>query len=370
MPAHAALALNLDSALLRASMRLLEAGEVDAVEWSFDALFAVPEVPGWFTDLIDHFARAGRLYGHGVFFSLFDGRWRAEQDDWLRQLRAVVERFDLRHVSEHFGFLSGADFHRGAPLGVPLTSTTLALGRDRLARLVDAARRPVGLENLALAFGSDDVARQGEFIDALLAPTDGFAILDLHNLYCQAHNFDVAPDRLLATYPLHRVRELHLAGGSWEVSEAQPGRRIRRDTHDDRVPDEVWSLLDLALTRCPHVELAVLEHLPSHLHSREQGDGFRTDFRRLRKTLTAAEHRDPERSKESAAALPIPSDDPPLTDERLYAEQRALVDVLSTAPNAKAAHARLRASDLPNWGVDTWDLAMVETAMRIVRKWA
>ena len=364
---HAALALNLDAPLLRASMRLLEAGEVDAVEWSFDALFAVDEVPGWFTDLIGHFGQAGRLYGHGVFFSLFDARWRHEQDDWLRHLRTAVERFDLRHVSEHFGFLSGADFHRGAPLGVPMTAATLALGRDRIARLVAAARRPVGLENLALAFGPDDVARQGAFIDALLAPTDGFAILDLHNLYCQAHNFDVAADELLAAYPLHRVRELHLAGGSWEASAAEPGRRIRRDTHDGRVLAEVWSLLDLALARCPHVELAVLEHMSSHLRTREQGEGFRADFRRLRKTLAAAPSKDAPTAPTGAPPIPL---DPPLVDPDLYAQQRTLVHVLTTAPDAHAALRQLQIAPLPDWGTDSWNVSMVETAMRIVRKWA
>ena len=368
---HAALALNLDAALLRASVRLLEAGEVEAVEWSFDAPYAVAEAPAWFTDLLGHFAGAGRLYGHGVFFSLFDGRWRPEQEAWLRHLRATVERFDLRHVSEHFGFFSGADFHRGAPLGVPLTARTLALGRDRLARLADAARRPVGLENLALAFGPDDVARQGEFLDALLAPTDGFVILDLHNLYCQADNFGVDAAALLRRYPLHRVRELHLAGGSWVDSDVEPGRRVRRDTHDDRVPAEVWDLLDLALAHCPRAELAVLEHLGAHLGTREQGEGFRADFRRLRDTLRAAEPpaADAPLTPEGPPAAPA-VDATPLVDRELYAQQRALVEILATAPEARAAHARLREADLPAWGVDAWDVAMVETAMRIVRKWA
>lgn len=48
----------------------------------------------------------------------------------------------------------------------------------------------IGLENLALAFTASDVRDQGQFLDDLLAPFDGFLVLDLHNLYCQLVNFD------------------------------------------------------------------------------------------------------------------------------------------------------------------------------------
>jgi hypothetical protein len=47
------------------------------------------------------------------------------------------------------------------------------------------------LENLALSFSVDDVKHQGEFLEKLVEPVNGFLILDLHNLYCQSHNFDI-----------------------------------------------------------------------------------------------------------------------------------------------------------------------------------
>lgn len=39
------------------------------------------------------------------------------------------------------------------------------------------------------------------------------------------------------------------------------GRRIvvRRDTHDDAVPQEVFNLATLALKLCPNIEFAILE---------------------------------------------------------------------------------------------------------------
>ncbi len=381
---QAALSLNLDSALLRTSMPLLQAGEVDAVEWSFDAMGHLTEIPTWWSDLLDHFGKAGRLVGHGVFFSLFDGRWRPEQESWLETLRAAQRRFGLQHVTEHFGFMSGADFHKGAPLGIPMTARTLRLGHDRLARLRDAAGCSVGLENLALAYSSDDVAQQGEFLSQLVDPTNGFIILDLHNLYCQAHNFSVDPIELMKRYPLARVREFHISGGSWETSEVEPSRIVRRDTHDGRVPEEVFELLHEAILMCPQAKLCVFEQMSTSLVTKEDGEGFRADFRRMRSMLpdagmegllyakksslpvveSRAEHEDP-RLRAGLSAKP-------LEDEQLFIEQRQLVDALSTSQSVESAIAKFREQRLSEseWQTDTWDRSMVETAMRIVKKWA
>src|SRR5262245_56053470 len=114
-------------------------------------------------------------------------------------------------MSEYFGLVIVFGFVDGAPLPVPATAAALAIGRDRLARLGAAARAPVGVENLALAFGPSDVDAQGPFLEALLAPVDGYLVLDLHNLWCQAVNFARDPRALLATYPLARARVLHVS---------------------------------------------------------------------------------------------------------------------------------------------------------------
>ena len=128
-----------------------------------------------------------------------------------------------------FGWMATQDFARSAPLPMPMLPETLRLGCDRIQQFADIAQIPVGLENLAFAFGLQDVRQQGEFLDQLLDPIDGFLLLDLHNLYCQMHNFQLSATEILSFYPLKRVRELHLSGGSWSQNGTAT---IRRDTHD------------------------------------------------------------------------------------------------------------------------------------------
>ena len=151
------------------------------------------------------------------------------------------------------------------------------------------ARVPVGLENLAFAFGPQDVRDQGVFLDQLLGEVDGFLLLDLHNVYCQLCNFGQKVDQLLASYPLDRVRELHVSGGSWSESTTDGGGQVRRDTHDNAVPDDVFELVAWALDRCPAVEAVILERLGGTLRAAD-AECFQDDFRRLRQLVR--EHAD------------------------------------------------------------------------------
>jgi uncharacterized protein len=366
-----AVACNLDADILAACLPLLEESRIEAIEWSFDALFRVKQVPPWFLELLTAFSNENRLIGHGVFFSLFSGRWLQGQQDWLNQLKQTCADFRFDHITEHFGFMTGKDFHHGAPLNIPYSQTTLSIGRDRLKRIYEVCQCPVGLENLAFSYSLEEVKRHGHFLEQLLEPVNGFIILDLHNLYCQIHNFDIAFEEIIALYPLGRVREIHISGGSWDDSLADPGRTIRRDTHDDAVPREVFHLLSSTIDRCPHLKYVVLEQLGNGLSSGESKKQFYRDFLEMETIV---------RQKNGAAASePVHSflSSSPLLpgavveDEKLYRQQLELSCILETATSYENAMHLLGQSSLAysDWQVESWKPYMIETAMKIAQKW-
>ena len=172
-------ACNLDTHILQATLPLFAAEKVEAIEWSFDTLYNVRNIPDWFVELLREFSKANRLIGHGVFFSLFSGKWVPEQDRWLAHLKKASSEFQFDHITEHFGFMTGENFHKGAPISIPFTKTTLELGIDRLKRIYEACNCPVGLENLAFAYSMDEVKKHGEFLTQLVEPINGFIILDI-----------------------------------------------------------------------------------------------------------------------------------------------------------------------------------------------
>jgi uncharacterized protein (UPF0276 family) len=366
----AALACNLDADILAAALPLLEAERVEAIEWSFDTLFGAGQVPDWFESLLDTYGNEQRLLGHGVYFSLLSGRWTSEQQQWLGQLRQLSARFSFAHITEHFGFFTGQNFHHGAPLPIPYSAATLRLGHDRLGRIAEACRCPVGLENLAFAYSLDEVKRHGDFLDQLVAPVNGFIVLDLHNLYCQLHNFAVDYDDLIKLYPLDRVREIHISGGSWEDSALEPSRKIRRDTHDEAVPDEVFSLLARTMPKCPQLKYVVLEQLGNALKTEESRVQFRRDFGRLEGLV---------KQHQPASGLPerlfLPQWPSQLgaaaEDLFLHEQQRQLSQILETSLSYEEARQRLHASALAHsgWNIEGWVPPMLETALSIAQKW-
>jgi uncharacterized protein (UPF0276 family) len=364
-------ACNLDANILSASLPLLEESRVEAIEWSFDALFKVKDVPSWFMELLHAFSSEKRLIGHGIFFSLFSGKWSAEQQAWLKHLEKTAADFHFDHVTEHFGFMTGRDFHHGAPLNIPYSKTTLEIGRDRLKRMYEACKCPVGLENLAVSYSLEEVKRHGIFLDQLVEPVNGFIILDLHNLYCQLHNFSVEFDLIIDMYPLHRVREIHISGGSWDDSDIDPGKRIRRDTHDDAVPAEVFYLLEKTIPKCPNLKYVVLEQLGNGLETDESKKLFYDDFLLMEKIVKQQNQRNP--SDDIASFLPL---DMVVTgkaaeDETLYKQQLELSDILVSSSSFNDAIHSLSKSSLANsdWKIEDWEPSMIETAMKIAQKW-
>lgn len=367
-----AIACNLNANTLLASLPLFESEQVQAIEWSFDTLFKHKEIPDWFTELLQTFSSENRLIGHGVFFSLFSGKWLEAQQTWLNQLAELSSKFHFDHITEHFGFLTGEDFHKGAPLSIPFTASTLALGIDRLKRIQDVCKCPVGLENLAFSYSLEEVKKHGDFLYQLIEPVNGFIILDLHNLYCQIHNFDLSFDEIIPFYPLDKVREIHISGGSWEDSIINPKKKIRRDTHDDAVPEDVFELLELAIPKCPNLKYVVLEQLGIALHTEKSRKVFQQDFIKLNQIVQNSPQNALERTPNPfLPTVPYSIAPFPLEDALLYAQQLQMSHILETAPHYKAAQQLLAASGLAHsaWEVEKWEPFMLETALAIAQKW-
>lgn len=357
--------------MLSAALPLLQEERVEAIEWSFDALYDHRQIPPWFDELLHAFSNEGRLVGHGVFFSLFSGGWSVGQQAWLDHLKMLSRTFRFDHITEHFGFMTGRDFHSGAPLNIPYTNTNLQIGQSRLKKIYDACECPVGLENLAFSYTLDEVKRHGAFLEELLRPINGFIILDLHNLYCQLHNFSIPFDELIDLYPLDRVREIHISGGSWEGSEIEPGRQVRRDTHDDAVPEEVFYLLKRTIDKCPHLKFVVMEQLGNALKTTESRQQFYADFVRMDTVVKAKNHSAISASVNNfLPVLPLP-EFPVNGDANLYRQQLELSDILENASSYSDALGKLQQSSLAKteWDIERWKPAMLETAISIAQKW-
>ncbi len=349
---------------LRAAMYpLFEAGDVDVIECTWEEDLDA----SWVGPLVDHYAADARLCAHLVSFPVCcEARDLAAH---LTRAREAASRRRYRHVSAHFGVVEARELDDVAPLPVVPSRAMIERGAEALLRLRDATGVPVGLENLALAFSERDVRMQGALLDALLAPCDGFLLLDVHNLYCQAHNFEIAPEELLASYPLARVREIHVSGGRWDYPASDPRKRaFRRDTHDDAVPDEVFEILRAALEKCTHVDTVIVERIRGTLHEAD-APRFHDDYRRVR--ALASSIRAPACDTPVALSPLVTLEG--ISTETLAIYERDLMRALlsGAAPHAVLTHLRSRCTDAAlRDHVASFEPRAIEMAAAIQARWA
>jgi hypothetical protein len=154
------------------------------------------------------------------------------------------------------------------------------------------------------------------------------------------------------------VKEIHVSGGSWfDVK----GEKVRRDTHDNPAPDEVWESLQFALENCPSLEYIILEQLNKSLATEKAQVEFRNDFLKIRELVDAYGAESNGRIWGNAS-LPNRL---PINDGALFQDQQELKRIFSSSLSTEEVQIRLEKL-YPN---REWEGKMVETGLLLADKW-
>lgn len=178
----------------------------------------------------------------------------------LERLARLVGAVEPEGWSEHLAFVRAGGVEIGHLAAPPRSSASL----DGIAANVARARRAVGslpqLENVATLIDPPGSARDelAFVVDALRA-SGAPLLLDLHNLYANAHNFGFDAYAFLRMLPLERLGSVHLAGGRWCGLRDRAGSRRWLDDHLHPVPGPVFDLLEALAALAPHPLTVVLE---------------------------------------------------------------------------------------------------------------
>jgi uncharacterized protein (UPF0276 family) len=232
-------------------------------------------------------ARAGVPFvAHGVGLSLAGDAPadRARVRRWLRRIAADQARFRFRWYTDHLGISAPDGENLALPLPPPMTAHAAGVVRARLRRLA-AVVPAVGVENTAHHFLLGPPLEEPAFIASVLRDPRSHLLLDLHNVCCMAANMGFEARRYVERLPLDKVIEIHVAGGSWSSPDWLPSRRrVRLDSHDHDVPDEVWALLAFARPRCPNLRGVTLERIEGTVTAADV-PRLRGELERLRRAV-------------------------------------------------------------------------------------
>lgn len=193
-------------------------------------------------DILDRVRERHPVALHGVSMSV--GSADGLDPDYLRRLKRLADHVDPLFVSDHLCWTRTAGFSSHDLLPLPYTEEALDIVCANIARAQDVLERPLLIENPStyLRFADADYG-EANFIAEMCARTGCNLLLDVNNVFVNAHNHGFDPLHWLDAIPLDQVRQIHLAGHS----AGRDGLLI--DTHDAPVPDPVWALYRAVLQR-------------------------------------------------------------------------------------------------------------------------
>ncbi len=155
---------------------------------------------------------------------------------YVMELNELFDHFEPAWVSDHICWTAVAGHQSFDLLPLPLNQETLAHLSRRISQIQELTKRPWAFENPSLYIWPEtsDMS-EGEFFTELSAQTGCAYLLDVNNVYVTSHNLQKDPIQWLSDWPLDRVTQFHLAGGTH-----QNGLII--DTHNQPVEEIVWGL--------------------------------------------------------------------------------------------------------------------------------
>jgi uncharacterized protein (UPF0276 family) len=181
----------------------------------------------------------------------------------LPLLREAIARLDAPWCSEHLSFnvAGGANGPFFTSFMLPPRQTPEGVRRaaESVRALAGLLQAPLAIETgVSYLRPRSDELRDGQFVAAVAEAAGCGILLDVHNIWTNELNGRQPIASYLDDLPLHRVWELHLAGG-------QEHAGYWLDAHSGAIPDEVLAVARDVLEGTPNVGALIFELMPEQV---------------------------------------------------------------------------------------------------------
>ena len=182
---------------------------------------------------------------HAVGLSL--GSDQPVSEEHLTRFKELIDIYQPFNVSDHASWSASGNAHLNDLLPLPYTQESL----DKLARNIERTQEVFGrrilVENPStyLAFKGNEM-HEDVFMNKVAEMTGCGILLDLNNIYVQAHNHGYDAWSYIETIDARHVGEMHLAG---HVEQPAGAGVILVDTHSRPVKGDVWNLYEHAVQK-------------------------------------------------------------------------------------------------------------------------
>lgn len=168
---------------------------------------------------------------------------------YLTHLSRLARQFMPMWASDHLAFTHVDGVHLGHLSPIRWSANSIETIASKITEIQDKLRLPFLVENIAYYFripGAD--ITEGELMQGLVERTGCGMLLDLNNVAVNAANHGFDPRAYLREFPLHAVREIHVAGH-------RKRGNMYIDSHGEPVDRVVWDLLRFVAKKLESVNI-------------------------------------------------------------------------------------------------------------------
>src|SRR5437660_1774913 len=190
-------------------------------------------------EVLDSILEQYRVVQHGV--AMYFGSADRLSREHLKKLKTLTKRTKTPWLSDHlcWGSVDGSFSHDLLPM--PYTMAAAKQTAANIRQVRDYLEIPIAVENVSsyTEFHVSEMT-EWEFLSEVVEGADCGILLDVNNIYVSSRNHNFDPFTYLASVPIERVAQIHIAGHS-------KFEKYILDTHDHAVIDPVWKLYARAI---------------------------------------------------------------------------------------------------------------------------
>ncbi|MET0028361.1 MAG: DUF692 domain-containing protein [Candidatus Thiodiazotropha sp.] len=181
------------------------------------------------------FTERHRFVLHGLSLSL--GGPTPIDRELVGAVGALMRTHAIALYSEHLSYCTDQG-HLYDLMPIPFTEAAVAHVAARIRQVQDMLGQRIAIENVSYYAAPGQEMSEMEFLLAVLEAADCKLLLDVNNVYVNAHNHAYDPLAFIQQLPGERIAYLHVAG------HYQESETLIIDTHGAEIIDPVWDLLE------------------------------------------------------------------------------------------------------------------------------
>jgi hypothetical protein len=196
-------------------------------------------IGGFWKQQFDKVKEKYPLYCHGLSLSI--GSPEPLDIDFIKKVKTFLDQNEVVLYSEHLSFSKVDNAHLYDLLPIPFTKAAVNNVVKKIKIAQDILGRKLILENASYYTVLAREMEEAEFINEIVSKSDCELLLDVNNVYVNAHNHSYNAQDFISKLPLEKVSYIHMAG------HLQVSDDLIIDTHGEKIIDPVYDLLNFTM---------------------------------------------------------------------------------------------------------------------------